>query len=48
MSAFLTSDVKRRKKGSIEKETFKCPVVVKQYNEYMGGVDIIDQKKATH
>ena len=48
LSAFPTSDVKRRKKGSSEKETFNCPAVVKQYNEYMGGVDIMDQKKVTY
>ena len=48
LSAFPTSDVKRRKKGSSQKETFKCPAVVKQYNEYMGGVDIMDQKKVTY
>ena len=48
LSAFPTSDVKRRKKGSRQKETFKCPAVVKQYNEYMGGVDIMDQKKVTY
>ena len=48
LSAFPTSDVKRRKKGSSQKETFKCPAVVKQYNEYMGGVEIMDQKKVTY
>ena len=45
LSAFPTTEIKRRKKGSCQKESFKCPAVVKQYNEYMGGVDIMDQKK---
>ena len=48
LSGFPISDVKRRKKRSSQKDTFKCPAVVKQYNEYMGGVDIMDQKKVTY
>ena len=41
-------NVKRQKKGSSTSEVVSCPAVVKQYNSYMGGVDIKDQKKATY
>ena len=48
LSAFPTFDVKRRKKGSSQKDTFKSPAVVKQYNKYISKVDIMDQKKVTY
>ena len=41
-------NVKRRKKGSSTSEVVSCPAIVKQYNSSMGGVDIMDQKKATY
>lgn len=40
--------VKRRKKGSKEKEAVRSPDVVKEYNSHMGGVDLMDQKKVTY
>ena len=48
LHAYPLSDVKRRKKGSAEKETVSCPDVVVKYNASMGGVDIMDQKKVTY
>lgn len=43
-----TQEVKRRVSGFCEKQNISCPAVVKQYNEFMGGVDIMDQKKVTY
>ena len=41
LSNFLSSqpfhEVKRKKKGSSNKEAVRCPAVVKMYNDYMGG-----------
>ena len=52
LSNFLSSqpfhEVKRKKKGSSNKEAARCPAVVKMYNDYMGGVGIMDQKKVTY
>ena len=48
LHAYPLHNVKRRKKGSAEKETVSCPDVVVKYNAYMGGVDIMDQKKVTY
>ena len=45
LSAFPLTQVTWRKKGSKDKLQVKCPAMVKQYNEHMGGVDIMDQKK---
>ena len=48
ISNFLAVDpkreVKRRFHGSREKITNSCPIVIQNYNEYMKGVDIMDQK----
>ena len=41
-------EVKRRIQGSSEKKNISCPVVIQKYNEHMGGVDIMDQKKVTY
>lgn len=38
--------VQRRQKGTAEKARVKCPMVVSNYNTYMGGVDLIDQRKS--
>ena len=48
LSVHPLHNLKRRKKGSSTSEIVSCPAVVKQYNSYMGGVDIMDQKKATY
>ena len=47
LSAYPLQTIKRRKKGSKESDTVVCPLIVKSCNEYMGGVDIMDQKKVT-
>ena len=52
ISNFLAVDpkheMKRRFRGSREKITISCPIVIQKYNEYMGGVDIMDQKKVSY
>ena len=48
LSAYPLQTIKRRKKGSKESDTVVFPLLVKSYNEYMGGVDITDQKKVTY
>ena len=48
LSATSYHTVKRRKKGSNEKEAVTSPNVVRQYNSHMGGVDLMDQKKVTY
>ena len=49
LSNFLAADpkheIKRRKKRSEEQEKVICPNVANQYYNFMGGVDLIDQKK---
>ena len=44
-SAYPLQKVKRRQKGSKESQSVNCPHMVKLYNDHMGGVDIMDQKK---
>lgn len=39
--------VLRRKKGQKEKVTYACPSVIKDYNQYMGGVDKHDRMTLT-
>ena len=52
LSNFLATqpvqDVHRKKKGSSAKQSIKCPYVIQQYNQHMGGVDLMDQKKVTY
>ena len=48
LSATPYHTMKRRKKGSSEKEAVTSPNVVRQYNFHMGGVDLMDQKKVTY
>ena len=48
VSAFPLQNILRRQKGTSQKEHVTCPVIVKQYNEHMGGVDLMDQKKTTY
>ena len=47
LSAYPLHDIKRRQKGQKEQEKLFCPNVVKQYNNIMGRVDLMDQKKPT-
>ena len=43
-----SSDVERRQKGSQEKVKVLCPDMVKEYNRYMGGVDLMDHKLVSY
>ena len=42
------SSVKRRQKGAATKIQIPCPELVKSYNAYMGGVDLLDQRTAAY
>ena len=42
------SEVERRQKGKQEKIKIICPDMIKDYNQNMGGVDIMDQKLASY
>lgn len=41
-------NVERRLKGSKDKVNIDCPKMVNEYNKYMGGVNLMDQKKVTY
>ena len=43
-----TSNVMRRTKGSATKTPVSCLNIIKIYNASMGGVDVINQKKAAY
>lgn len=47
ISPIPTTTVKRRKSGSAEKLVIKCPAIVTEYNQYMGGVDLMDSSYDT-
>ncbi|XP_049952233.1 piggyBac transposable element-derived protein 3-like [Schistocerca serialis cubense] len=40
--------MKRRQSGSSEKIDVQCPLMIRKYNKWMGGVDLMDQKKVTY
>ena len=42
------STVSRRQSKSAEKIQVPCPEIVVAYNKFMGGVDLMDQKKITY
>ena len=46
--ALHTNEVKRKKKGASAKETIQLSLIVKKYNAFMRGVDIMDQRKMTY
>lgn len=54
LSNFLTCKkddmmhVLRRQAGCAEKLHIPCPTIVTIYNKYMGGVDLMDQKKVSY
>ncbi|XP_040264689.1 piggyBac transposable element-derived protein 4-like [Bufo bufo] len=54
LSNFLTckkddmTHVLRRQAGCAEKLHIPCPTIVTIYNKYMGGVDLMDQKKVSY
>ena len=48
IAAHPVNKVERNMKGSSSKVTTKTPHVVKKYNEFMGGVDLMDQKKVMY
>ena len=47
LRAYPLNKVKHKTKKSSLKEFVVCPAVMKQYNEYMYSVDLMDQKKVT-
>ena len=47
-NAMDTAKRKVKENGAWEEKEFQCPAANKMYNEYMGGVDLSDQRIATY
>ena len=44
----VVQEINRRVKGSKEKMKVFCPTVIREYDMYMGGVDLCDQMKVSY
>ena len=44
----VVQEIKRRVKGSKKKVKLSCPAVIREYNTYLGGVDLCDQMKVSY
>jgi len=42
------SKTKRKENGTWQEKEFGCPAAIKMYNEFIGGVDLADQRIATY
>ena len=47
-NAMDTAKRKVKENGAWEEKEFQCPAAIKMYNEFMGGVDLADQRIATY
>ena len=43
-----TAKQKVKKNGTWQEKEFGCPAAIKMYNEFMGGVELADQRIATY
>ena len=44
-----TQNMKRKRfQGSYEKIAISFPIAIQKYNKYMGGIDIMDQRKVSY